>query len=59
MPTYTYICENSHDYQEVRAMTEKQRQTTCPKQDCGATLKRVFESVPVQFKGSGWAGKGR
>lgn len=57
MPTYSYKCENGHDYQEVRAMTEDQKQTTCPEVDCGATLKRIYESAPVQFKGSGWAGR--
>lgn len=59
MPTYSYKCENGHDYQEVRAMSEEQQRTTCPEADCGTTLKRVFDSAPVQFKGSGWAGRGR
>lgn len=58
MPTYTYKCEDGHEYQEVRGMTEDQRQTVCPKPDCGKNLKRIYDTNPIQFKGSGWAGKG-
>lgn len=58
MPTYVYVCENGHDYQEVRPMTEEQRRTTCPKPDCGTKLKRIFDVASIQFKGSGWASGG-
>lgn len=57
MPTYTYKCENGHIYKEVRAMTEDQINTTCQEAECSATLKRVFDTASVQFKGSGWAGR--
>lgn len=58
MPTYSYKCEDGHDYTEVRAMSEEQRQTTCPESNCGKQLKRVYDPSSIQFKGSGWGGKG-
>ena len=54
MPTYTYRCENGHPYEEHRSMTEDQQQTVCPKPDCGATLRRLYDAAPIQFKGKGF-----
>ena len=59
MPTYAYKCDQGHSYTEVRPMSEDQKQTTCPEDGCGLSLKRVFENAAVQFKGSGWAGRAR
>ncbi len=56
MPTYTYKCEDGHVHTEVRGMLEDQRETNCP--ECSKPLKRVYDTNPIQFKGSGWGGKG-
>lgn len=55
MPTYTYKCKNEHITVEVRSMTEDQQVTECP--ECSEGLQRVWDVAPIQFKGSGWAGK--
>lgn len=57
MPTYLYVCENGHDYEEVRGMTEDQRQTICAKPDCGTKLVRKFTAPTIEFKGSGFNAK--
>lgn len=58
MPTYTYKCENGHEYKEVRSMTEDQQRDTCPEAGCDTKLKRIYDTNPIQFKGTGWANKG-
>lgn len=55
MPTYTYKCEDGHKYEEYRGLNEDQKVHECP--TCNKPLKRVFDSTPVQFKGSGWSNK--
>lgn len=56
MPTYTYKCEDGHIHEEYRGINDEQKHTTCP--ECSKPLRRVFDSSPVQFKGTGWASKG-
>jgi putative FmdB family regulatory protein len=58
MPTYCYTCESGHPYEEVRAMSEEQQRTVCPKPDCAKPLKRVFETAPIMFKGRGFYSTG-
>ena len=57
MPRYEYNCENEHQYIEVRSIHEDQKVFQCP--DCGADLKRVFESTPVTFAADGFYAKER
>lgn len=57
MPTYIYKCENGHDYEEVRGMTEEPKRTTCAKPDCGTKLKRVFGTPTITFNGTGFNAK--
>jgi len=57
MPTYSYICENGHKYEEIRSMTENLQKTTCAETPCGTTLKRVFSAPPITFKGGGFHAK--
>jgi len=57
MPSYEYICENGHTYIEVRSIHADQEVHECP--ECGANLKRVFESTPVTFQGDGFYSKQR
>ena len=52
MPTYTYACtECDNRFDAVQAFTEDAL-TTCPK--CSGRLRKLFNSVGVVFKGSGF-----
>lgn len=58
MPTYQYVCEVGHPYEEVRGMSDPQQRTVCPKPDCAKPLKRKFETAPIMFKGRGFYSTG-
>ena len=52
MPTYSYACtECDNRFDAVQAFTEDAL-TTCPK--CSGRLRKLFNSVCVVFKGSGF-----
>ena len=52
MPTYSYACtECDHKFDEVQAFTDDAL-TTCPQ--CSGRLRKLFNSVGVVFKGSGF-----
>jgi putative FmdB family regulatory protein len=54
MPTYVYACTNPdcrHQFEAVQAFTDDAL-TVCPV--CGLRLRKVFGSVGVVFKGSGF-----
>ena len=52
MPTYSYACtECGHTLDAVQAFTEDAL-TTCPQ--CTGRLRKLFNSVGVVFKGSGF-----
>ncbi|MEP6853718.1 MAG: FmdB family zinc ribbon protein, partial [bacterium] len=54
MPTYVYACTNpdcGHRFETVQAFTDAAL-TECPV--CGQRLRKVFGSVGVVFKGSGF-----
>ena len=52
MPTYSYACtECDNRFDAVQAFTEDAL-TTCPK--CSGRLRKMFNSVGVVFKGSGF-----
>ncbi|MCX6479245.1 MAG: FmdB family transcriptional regulator [Mycobacterium sp.] len=52
MPTYSYACtECDHRFDEVQAFTDDAL-TACPK--CSGRLRKLFNSVGVVFKGSGF-----
>ncbi|MGO1480610.1 MAG: FmdB family zinc ribbon protein [Brachybacterium sp.] len=53
MPTYVYACKNcGHRFEQYQSFSEASL-TTCPEctQD---TLRKVFDSVGIVFKGSGF-----
>ena len=52
MPTYEYACKNCGDHLEVVQSFKDDPLTTCPK--CGGDLRKVFGSIGVTFKGSGF-----
>ena len=52
MPTYSYACtECGNRFDEVQAFSDDAL-TTCPK--CSGKLRKLFGSVGVVFKGSGF-----
>lgn len=52
MPTYAYACtECDHNFEIVQSFSEDSL-TVCP--ECGGRLRKVFNSVGVVFKGSGF-----
>ena len=54
MPTYQYVCTNpegKHEFEVVQSFTDA-AVSTCP--ECGAPVRKVYGSVGVVFKGSGF-----
>ena len=54
MPTYQYACTNpegKHEFELVQSFTDAPV-TECP--ECGAPVRKVYGSVGVVFKGSGF-----
>ncbi|MBB3676619.1 FmdB family zinc ribbon protein [Modestobacter versicolor] len=54
MPTYQYVCTNpegKHEFEVVQSFTDP-AVATCP--ECGAPVRKVYGSVGVVFKGSGF-----
>ena len=53
MPTYVYACKNcGHRFEQYQSFSEDSL-TTCP--ECTQeTLRKVFDSVGIVFKGSGF-----
>jgi len=52
VPTYQYVCtECGHDFETVQSFSEDAL-TDCPV--CGGRVRKVFSSVGIVFKGSGF-----
>ncbi|SDX97755.1 putative regulatory protein, FmdB family [Geodermatophilus africanus] len=54
MPTYQYACTNpdgKHQFEVVQSFTDAPV-SECP--ECGSTVRKVYGSVGVVFKGSGF-----
>jgi putative FmdB family regulatory protein len=52
VPTYVYACtECNHGFEAHQAFSDDAL-TTCP--ECGGKLRKVFNSVGIVFKGSGF-----
>ena len=52
MPTYEYVCRNCGKHLEVVQSFHDDALTVCP--HCNGELKKVFGSVGIVFKGSGF-----
>jgi putative FmdB family regulatory protein len=52
MPTYEYACKSCGEHLEVVQSFKDDPLTTCPA--CGGTLRKVFGSIGIAFKGSGF-----
>jgi putative FmdB family regulatory protein len=52
VPTYQYVCtECGHDFETVQSFSDEAL-SVCPV--CGGRLRKVFNSVGIVFKGSGF-----
>ena len=54
MPTYQYRCTACDDQFELRQSFSDDPITSCPNERCGGEVKKVFGSVGIAFKGSGF-----
>ena len=52
MPTYEYACKKCSEHLEVVQSFKDAALTECP--NCGGELRKVFGSVGIVFKGSGF-----
>jgi putative FmdB family regulatory protein len=52
MPTYEYACKSCGEHLEVVQSFTDEPLTTCPA--CGGPLRKVFGSIGISFKGSGF-----
>src|SRR5438067_943408 len=52
MPTYEYRCKDCGEHLEVVQSFKDEALTTCP--NCGGDLRKVFGSIGIAFKGSGF-----
>ena len=52
MPVYEYVCKSCGHHLEVSQSFKDAPLTTCP--ICGGDLRKVFSSVGIMFKGSGF-----
>jgi putative FmdB family regulatory protein len=52
MPTYEYVCKDCGEHLEVVQSFKDDALTTCPA--CGGPLRKVFHSIGISFKGSGF-----
>jgi putative FmdB family regulatory protein len=52
MPTYEYACKQCGEHLEVVQSFKDDPLTVCP--NCGGDLRKVFGSVGIVFKGSGF-----
>jgi putative FmdB family regulatory protein len=52
MPVYEYACKDCGEHLEVAQSFKDEALTVCP--HCGGRLRKVFGSIGIAFKGSGF-----
>ena len=52
MPIYEYACKSCGQHLEIAQSFKDEALTTCPA--CGGPLRKVFGSIGIAFKGSGF-----
>lgn len=52
MPTYEYACKSCGEHLEIAQSFKDEPLTECPA--CGGPLRKVFGSIGIAFKGSGF-----
>jgi putative FmdB family regulatory protein len=56
--TYEYICVRGHENLIERPMSEPEGNPTCSAPECSESLKRVFSTPSISFKGRGFYSTG-
>jgi putative FmdB family regulatory protein len=51
MPTYDYLCENGHRFEQSQRITEDALETCV---ECEAPVRRMLHAPAIHFKGSGF-----
>jgi putative FmdB family regulatory protein len=51
MPTYDYLCENGHRFEQTQRITEDALETCV---QCEAPVRRMLHAPAIHFKGSGF-----
>ena len=51
MPTYDYLCENGHRFEQSQRITEDALETCVT---CEAPVRRMLHAPAIHFKGSGF-----
>lgn len=52
MPTYEYVCKACGEHIDVKQSVTDEPLSVCP--SCGGALRKVFGSIGIAFKGSGF-----
>ena len=58
MATYEYVCVRGHENLIERLMSEPEGNPTCSAPECSESLKRVFSTPSISFKGRGFYSTG-
>lgn len=54
MAQYEYTCEDGHYNLIERPMSEPEGNPTCSTEGCSKSLKRIYSTPSIQFKGKGF-----
>ena len=54
MPTYDYRCDACENIFEVFQSFSEDPLSTCPEENCGGAVKKIFSAPGISFKGSGF-----
>ena len=54
MPTYDYRCDACENVFEVFQSFSEDPPSTCPEENCGGAVKKIFSAPGISFKGSGF-----
>jgi len=54
MPTYDFICPKCNAETSRQLSITGDHTITC---NCGELMNKIFTTMPIIFKGNGWAGK--
>ena len=54
MPTYDYRCDACENVFEVFQSFSEDPLSTCPEENCGGAVKKIFSAPGLSFKGSGF-----
>ena len=54
MPTYDYRCDACENVFEVFQSFSEDPLSTCPEENCGGAVKKIFSAPGISFKGSGF-----